>query len=127
MRKGRNAVGTQAYEIIRRADGRFVIADSTTGNVMDDAQGYGYTAKQKAEKAAWYKFKGGKGKQDAAKKAATIFWHNHKDFAKAVDDFMETWFKEIATGEVLVDEEVAVLADGMGVEGFEPKFLDFLP
>ncbi len=119
-------MSTQTYEILRRADGRFVITDATTGNVLDDAQGYGYTAKQKAEKAAWYTFKGGKGKQDAAKKAAAIFWRSHKDFAKAVEDFYDTWFKEIARGEVLADEDVAALAGEMGVEGFEPKFLDHL-
>ncbi len=127
MRKGRNAVRTPVYAIIRRADGRFVISDASTGNVLDDAQGYGYTAKHKAEKAAWYTFKGGKGKQDAAKKAATLFWRTHKDFAKAANDCLETWCKEIATGEVSVDEDVTALAEEMGVEGFEPKFLDCLP
>ena len=56
------------YQIARRPDGRFVINDAS-GVLLDDAQGYGYKDRQRAEKAAWYKFKGGKAKKDAAKKS----------------------------------------------------------
>lgn len=36
--------------------------------VVNNAQGYGYKDKQKATKAMWYKFDGGKKKKDNEKK-----------------------------------------------------------
>ena len=38
---------------------RYVIVDGN-GKIVDDAQGYGYKTRQKAAKAMWWKFKGGK-------------------------------------------------------------------
>jgi len=86
------------YEVVRRDDGRYVVTDVATQEVLDNANGYGYKTRQNAEKAAWYKFKGGKGKKDAEKRAATAFWRQHNDFGKAVQDYYETWFKAIALG-----------------------------
>jgi hypothetical protein len=119
-------MSNQAYETLRRSDGRFIVSDPATSTVLDDAQGYGYTTKQKAEKAAWYKFKGGKSKQDAAKKEASDFWRANKEFAATVNELYETWFKEIALGEIDLDAEVAELATKNGIDGFEPRFLKYL-
>ncbi len=116
----------QAYKIIRRADGRFIVCEPETESVLDNAQGYGYTTRQKAAKAAWYKFKGGKDKLAAAKLEAKQFWHAHKEFATAVSDVLETWFKEIALGEIDADTEISDMATRMGIEGFNPKFLEHL-
>ncbi len=44
---------------------RFDICDRD-GNVIDDAQGYGYKTAQSAHKAASYKLNGGKRRSDAA-------------------------------------------------------------
>ena len=38
--------------------------DEITGEIVDDAQGYGYKDKQKATKAMWWKFNGGKEKKN---------------------------------------------------------------
>ena len=113
------------YRIDRRLDGRFVIC-SPSGDVLDDAQGWGYTSKQKAVKAAWYKFDGGKKKVDESKRKAEEFWRSNKEFARSVNDFFETWFKEISRGEMDADEEVVSLAREQGVDGFSVKYLDYL-
>ena len=60
-----------SYNVIQRPDGRFIIVDAFTREVLDDAQGYGYKTKKKATNAGWYKFKGGKAKHDAAKRDTT--------------------------------------------------------
>lgn len=52
-----------AYEIRKmeiRNKQRFVIFKMGTNEILDDASGYGYSTKEKAQKSAWYKFKGGK-------------------------------------------------------------------
>lgn len=117
---------TQTYKISKRDDDRFVIADPNTGAVLDDAGGYGYKTAQKAHKAAWYKFNGGKEKTDAKKARANSFWRNNKTFAKGVDKMLENDYKEIAFGEVSLDEELQKMADEMGIKGFEMSFLDHI-
>ena len=119
-------MSNQPYEIIRRSDGRLIVSDLTTGKVLDDAQGYGYKTKQSAEKAAWYKFKGGKEKTDATRKKANEFWRINKAFAAEVNELSETWFKEIASGEIDISTEITELATIRGVDGFDPKFLKYL-
>lgn len=50
--------GKRQMKIVQK-NKRFVIADNS-GKVVDDAQGWGYKTEEKARKAMWYKFKGGK-------------------------------------------------------------------
>lgn len=117
----------QQYEVVRRDDGRYVITNAETHEVIDNANGYGYKTRQNAEKAAWYKFKGGKAKKDAEKREATAFWRQHKDFGTAIQEYCETWFKEIARGETEPDADMAQLAQEMGVEGFKKQYVEYLP
>ena len=105
---------------------RWQIVNPTTGEILDDAQGYGYKTKQRALKAGWYKFADGKAKMDATTKAAEQFWRNHKSFAKKINELQETWFKEILMGEINLDEAAATLAKDLGVQGFHKKFLAHL-
>ena len=115
------------YEVVRQEDGRYVIVSAETGEVLDDAQGYGYKTRPNAEKAAWYKFKGGKAKKDAEKRAATDFWRKHKDFGVAIQEYYETWFKEIARGETDPDADLVQLAQELGIEGFKKQYVEYLP
>lgn len=80
-------------------NGRFAIANDD-GKVVDDAQGYGYTSKQKAAKAMWWKFKGGK---DAGNKNVA-WWKKHRDLYDCVTEFMDINFKEICRGELTEDD-----------------------
>jgi hypothetical protein len=104
-------------------DKRWIIVSPDTSEILDDAQGCGYKSKQNAIKAGWYKFGGGKRKLDAATKEADLFWRQHKDFARKVNQLQEDWFKEIATGEIDFEKEVASLAKELGVDGFHGRFL----
>lgn len=72
--------------------GRFVIVDPETGEVIDDAQGYGYKDKTKAYKAGWYKFGGGKNKVDEAQ----AWWKKHQEFEL---DLEEVLFQRVKEGE----------------------------
>ena len=48
--------------------GRFIIVRKDNGATLDDAQGYGYKSADNAGKAGWYKFGGGKAKQEQNRK-----------------------------------------------------------
>ena len=41
------------------SENRFIIINEETGEVLDDAQGYGYKTEQSAHKASWFKYGGG--------------------------------------------------------------------
>ena len=78
---------------------RYVIVDGN-GKTVDDAQGYGYKTRQKAAKAMWWKFKGGKEQSNEKAK----WWKKHRDLYDAVQDFLLVNFKEIARGELTNDD-----------------------
>ena len=118
-------MATRPYCIVKREDGRYVIAHAETFEVLDTAQGYGYTTRQKAEKAAWYQFNGGKARRHALQQAAAAFWRQHHDFAVAVQEYYETWWKEIARGETDPAVDLAALAQAMGVDGFQRVYLEY--
>jgi len=83
---------------------RFAIADDN-GKIIDDAQGYGYKTEQKAHKAMWYKFEGGKQKINKKEKDRNNFFKQHIGLEQFLNDIMENNFKEIARGEV-TDQDI---------------------
>ena len=67
---------------------RFCIVSTETGEILDDAQGYGYKTAQKAYAAYAYKNRDkSKDKERLAKKKHIEKWmKEHKSFIKAMDD-----------------------------------------
>lgn len=67
---------------------RYVIVDKCTGELLDDAQGYGYTSKQKAYRAWTYKTKSTaeKRKKDATQRKVEGWCWSHP---AVVDDLRE--------------------------------------
>lgn len=96
---------------------RFDICD-LEGNVIDDAQGYGYKSAQSAHRAAAYRFKGGAKKANTAK----AFWRKNKVFGEKL---LEVLLINVKTPPS--DEALLAFAVEQGVEGFEPKFVKYLP
>jgi len=85
-------------------DQRFVIVDDD-GKTVDDAQGHGYKSKQKAAKAMWYKFKGGKAKIKQQEQEKSAFFKRHKGLEKFIDKILEYNYKELSRGE-LTDQDI---------------------
>ena len=83
---------------------RYAIADDS-GKIIDNAQGWGYKTEQKANKAMWYKFKGGKQKIQSETDKRRAFFRNHKGLEQFINEIFENNFKEIARGEV-TDEDI---------------------
>lgn len=67
---------------------RFRIVSTETGEILDDAQGYGYKTAEKAHAAYAYKTRDkSKDKEKQAKKRHIQHWlKEHKDFAEAMED-----------------------------------------
>lgn len=103
---------------------RYAIADDN-GNIVDDAQGYGYKTSKSAAKAMWWKFKDGKKK--ASKQAA--WWRQHKDLFAEIQKFLEINFKEIMRGELTqadVDEQLKAIAKDQFKIELADEMLSFL-
>ncbi len=73
---------------------RYIITDDE-GKVIDDAQGYGFKSKQKAYKAMYYNYRGGKQK----KHQKQSFFRKNPKIEKFINDIYEINFKEISRGE----------------------------
>lgn len=79
---------------------RYVIINSETGEVLDDAQGYGYRTPQKAYAA--YSYHHASGAQAHRRKLNKKFVRTHKEF-------MDDWTQEVFYA--LKDGEKATYAD----------------
>ena len=67
---------------------RYVVVDKDTGEVLDDAQGYGYKSAQKAHAAYAYKTRDrSKDAEKRVKKRHILKWlKEHKDFGQLMED-----------------------------------------
>lgn len=68
---------------------RYVIVERDTGELLDDAQGYGYRTKQKAHAAWAYKTrdKSKDAEREAKRKHIQAWLRTHKGFAKAMAQY----------------------------------------
>ncbi|MDR1000213.1 MAG: hypothetical protein LBL96_05360 [Clostridiales bacterium] len=84
---GKTYVAEESDELSSKYEKRYVIVDTETRKVLDDAQGYGYRTPQNAYSAYGYKFRDKS--KDAAKKAKTREVHKwckeNKDFVSTLE------------------------------------------
>jgi len=89
----------------REMETRYAIVDEVTGEILDDAQGYGYRTFEKAREALWYRFKGGRSKIEASKSESRKFFKDNPKIKARLIELIEINVKEIALGEVS-DEDI---------------------
>jgi hypothetical protein len=104
------------YKIVPYKDGRFAIVDIETGEMMDDARGYGYKTFQNANRAAWYKFKSGKVKITSTKLDYKKWLKEHDGIQDDVNELFEIYFKEIASGEMDANDIITKLENSWKME-----------
>ncbi len=78
-----NIAVIESADLSSEYDKRYVVVDKDTGQVLDDAQGWGYKSIQKAYAAYSYKTRDkSKDAEKRAKKKHILSWlKEHKDFA----------------------------------------------
>lgn len=99
---------------------RFIII-SEDGEIIDDAQGYGYKTFQSAQKAAWYKLKGGKKKSADLKKQAYWFWRTNSNFKQEIQHILEINCKNPN-----IKSEIKLYTKCKNITNFDIKYLDYL-
>ena len=77
----------ESYELSSKYEKRFVVFDKDTGEVLDDAQGYGYKSKSKAYSAWFYKENNGHNNCSINERDYYIkkWLEEHYDFTKKID------------------------------------------
>lgn len=103
---------------------RYIILDDD-GNVIDDAQGYGYKSFEKAKKALWYKFKKGKEKIKNDKKDSEKFWKDNPEAKKEMSDMLDFHFKEIMRGETSKKDIIKKIEEKFKIK-IDKKYLKYL-
>jgi len=99
---------------VKRKDDRYIIVDEE-GKIIDDAQGYGYKTFNNATKAMWYKFGGGKRKKRNIKTERKRFFKENPGLEEFIDNFYETWFKELSRGEVTEEDLIQSIKEEFGI------------
>jgi hypothetical protein len=98
-----------------RFEKRYVIVDEASGEVVDDAQGYGYKTVQNAHRAHAYKSMPPKKKRqgDAAQRQVRRWCTAHPEFMQHVEQAM---FYALKDGLNLTEADVRAMLDEHGVE-----------
>ena len=101
-------------------ENRFALADADTGEIFDDAQGYGYTTPQKAYAALGYKRNKASGKKSRIE-IAKEWLESNPEAAEKLIRFIEINIKEIhaysdkyVVSHALKDLDVPPLPKGIG-------------
>lgn len=94
---------------------RYVVVDAATGNIVDDAQGYGYKTAQNAHRAHAFKAMPPKIKRqrDAAQRQVRRWCVAHPEFMQHVESSM---FYAVKEGLNLTEADVRVILDEHEVE-----------
>lgn len=80
---------------VRNFEDRYVIVDKDTGEILDDAQGYGFRTAEKAYKCYHYKHRS---QEQKDKEKVILEWiTNHKDFVSNLEDIEFYLLKEGGT------------------------------
>lgn len=87
MTKSSNIKAIKSESLSSNYDTRFVIVNTETGEILDDAQGYGYRSAQKAYAAYTYKHRDkSKDKQrKQEEKAIKKWWQDHKELSEDLE------------------------------------------
>lgn len=85
----KNIIVVEAEGLLQQIEKRYIVVDKDTGEVLDNAQGYGYRSKQKAYAAYTYKNRDkSKDKEIVEKKKHIQQWmREHKSFVRLMDEY----------------------------------------
>lgn len=85
---GKNYKAMRSPELSTNWEARYVVVDTDTGEILDNAQGYGYRTAQKAYAAYGYKTRDkAKDEQKRKKRKLVKEWcKSHKDIVRCLED-----------------------------------------
>jgi len=82
---------------VRNLD-RYVIIDELTGDILDNAQGFGYKNETSANKVMWFKYQGGLEITKEQKISANDFFKKHPEIHQFILDYYDENFASSMRG-----------------------------
>ncbi|MFW6219991.1 MAG: hypothetical protein ACOC33_04050 [bacterium] len=103
-------------------NGRYAIFDENN-KIVDDAQGYGYKDKQKAIKAMWWKFNGGREKKNKEKSQFKDWMKDpiNKKIYNEINNSILSFAKEMMRGETEFSDVIKMVENEHNMK--IPKFV----
>lgn len=124
----KNIKAIKSEVLSSRRSERFVIVDTETGEILDDAQGFGYKSAPKAYAAFNYKNKSDKEKLDQMEHYVKVFkWMiSHKDVIRYFDDIEFYSVKYPGEYEPVSIKDAQEIMKKYDVNFFKPKDLKYV-
>lgn len=124
----KNIKAIKSEVLSSRRSERYVIVDTETGEILDDAQGFGYESAPKAYAAFNYKNKSDKEKLDQMEHYVKVFkWMiSHKDVIRYFDDIEFYSVKYPGEYEPVSIKDAQEIMKKYDVNFFKPKDLKYV-
>lgn len=124
----KNIKAIKSEVLSSRRSERYVIVDTETGEILDDAQGFGYKSAPKAYAAFNYKNKSDKEKLDQMEHYVKLFkWMiSHKDVIRYFDDIEFYSVKYPGEYEPVSIKDAQEIMKKYDVNFFKPKDLKYV-
>ena len=124
----KNIKAIKSEVLSSRRSERYVIVDTETGEILDDAQGFGYKSAPKAYAAFNYKNKSDKDKLDQMEHYVKVFkWMiSHKDVIRYFDDIEFYSVKYPGEYEPVSIKDAQEIMKKYDVNFFKPKDLKYV-
>lgn len=124
----KNIKAIKSEVLSSRRSERYVIVDTETGEILDDAQGFGYKSAPKAYAAFNYKNKSDKEKLDQMEHYVKVFkWMiSHKDVIRYFDDIEFYSVKYPGEYEPVSIKDAQEIMKKYDVNFFKPKDLKYV-
>ena len=124
----KNIKAIKSEVLSSRRSERYVIVDTETGEILDDAQGFGYKSAPKAYAAFNYKNKSDKEKLDQMEHYVKVFkWMiSHKDVIRYFDDIEFYSVKYPGEYEPVSIKDAQEIMERYDVNFFKPKDLKYV-
>ena len=107
-----NYIVTKSAKLSKHYEPRYIIVDEETGEILDDANGYGYKTKQAAHKGWAYKSKPKKEK-DKINKQHLIIMSWMKENKKVVSGLEDLYFYAFKDGVEVTNKDVEEVIGNM--------------
>lgn len=126
--KGRKIIAIRGGSMDTNYTPRYILVDETTGEIVDDAQGYGYKGERKAYSAFYYKHRD-KTKDGEKRRIKKLVIKFCKDNPELIEDLLDLEFHILKMNDKNITFNSKIVSDyfkNCGIDNLDFSIEDFL-
>lgn len=112
----------KSEKLSKPGEERFVIIDPDTGEILDDADGYGYKTPQEAHESFGYASTNSDPMMQAEERIAKAWWDKHEDFKHELEDEI-FYILEDEIPFTFKDFKTFLIEENQDTNGINPRIL----